>query len=59
MIENLESDSITPLKNESDELDIPVRTKRQYNKRSKFVEPSENYLINILKIYIDFTKYFN
>ena len=44
LIENFESDSITPLKNEPDELDIPVRTKRQYNKRSKFVEPSENYL---------------
>ena len=44
LIENLESESITPLKNEPDELDIPVRTKRQYNKRSKFVDPSENYL---------------
>ena len=44
LVENFESDSITPLKNEPDELDIPVRTKRQYNKRSKFVEPSENYL---------------
>ena len=44
LIENLESESITPLKNEPDELDIPVRTKRQYNKRSKLVEPSENYL---------------
>ena len=44
LIENFESESITPLKNEPDELDIPVRTKRQYNKRSKFVEPSENYL---------------
>ena len=44
LIENFESDSITPLKNEPDELDIPVRTKRQYNKRSKFVDPSENYL---------------
>jgi len=44
LIENLESESITPLKNEPDELDIPIRTKRQYNKRSKLVEPSENYL---------------
>ena len=44
LIENLESESITPLKNEPDELDIPVRTKRPYNKKTKFVVPSENYL---------------
>ena len=44
LIENLESESITTFKNEPDELDIPIRTKRQYNKRSKLVEPSENYL---------------
>jgi hypothetical protein len=41
LIENFESDSITPLKNEPDELDIPKRQKRAYNKKSKIVEPSE------------------
>lgn len=35
LIENFESDSITPLKNEPDELDIPIRTKRAYNKKVK------------------------
>jgi hypothetical protein len=41
LIENFESDTITPLKNEPDELDIPKRQKRAYNKKSKIVEPSE------------------
>ena len=44
LIENLESESITPLKNISDELDIPQRQKRPYNKKSKLTDKSEIYL---------------
>lgn len=39
LIDNYESDiSITPLKNNPDELDIPVRTKRAYIKRKNIIE---------------------
>ena len=44
LIENLESESITPLKNISDELDIPQRQKRPYNKKPKLIDKSEIYL---------------
>ena len=44
LIENIESESITPLKNISDELDIPQRQKRPYNKKSKLIDKSEIYL---------------
>ena len=44
LIENIESESITPLKNISDELDIPQRQKRPYNKKPKLIDKSEIYL---------------
>jgi predicted glycosyl hydrolase (DUF1957 family) len=44
LIENIESESITPLKSIYDELDIPIRTKRPYHRKFKLTDKSEIYL---------------
>ena len=41
LIENFESDSITPLRNTPDELDDMPIVKRKYNKKTKFVNSDQ------------------